>query len=401
MTGGCRVIKESEVADFMGLIEPDSRFLHHYLMWALQRTEAPAAYAVGTGLAVIAAVAPPNLRLDRPETLATYWPMLVGTSGSCRKTTAIRQGVALLTEVEETRILQAPSSPQGLAEELIGEYVTGLMSYGELGDFLAGSARPGPLRDVRARLLALWDGDDIPRRLAGKSVTAKAPRVSVLAGVAPPLLEAHTDSEDWTGGLMSRFVVFYAERERRYPRPPDASAFRPAAVEGLQGLLVHAAITTPVDLEPAAEARFVEFDGLIDALYRESPHAWTAGIAARAPGVALKTALLVAHDRHVSTLKRWMVDDKSMEAGCMVALWHLESAIELVEKWCGSGWGRLRQSVLDVIEHKPVSLAVIIRRTVPKRSKKDIEQVLESLEAEEAITKVYSGVTAYYTRKGV
>lgn len=392
-------MRESEVLDILSSLQ-DSRFIVPYCRWAYQRSETPHIFNLTTALSVLATVGSADMGIQTPPALGTWWTILVGESGESRKTTAITNGMRILSQVCPERRISSAHSMQGLVEAVY-EVPVGLIAYPEFGEFLSSSAKPGAMRDVRTKLLEIWDGNRITRRLSKKRkkdgeqeehlMVIERPRVSVIAGVAPSLLESYTDREDWTGGFISRFAVFYGERERSYPIPESAAHLEGAAVEGLALCAQHALAEGGYECagyEKPARSLLVDWTVDLDNEYKaNTDHPWTRGLAARAQGVALRSAVLRAFDRG-AIHQGWQLAEADVLFGAMLASEALTSAVMISQTRLGSPWARARQAVLDVIGDKKCTESKILRQIQPKMSRRQVAEILETLIAERTIKQV-------------
>lgn len=211
------------------------------------------------------------------------------------------------------------------------------------------------------------------------------PRLSLLCGVAPALLERHTETADWTGGFLARFLTFYAEPERQFPTQPiDDYNKRNSIVQWIKNL------SAPQN----APGRCLWLDDHGSQMWadwwehlqrsRDSANERVAAACSRSTSVAAKTALLLAWDiGQARSGQDWYVGEAELRSALAIANLHLDSVIELGESVTGSKDMRDRRSVLRAIGLAPTPLGVIINKS--QMLKRRVMEIIDSLSEERSI----------------
>jgi hypothetical protein len=143
----------------------------------------------------------------------------VGPSGAGGKGRAISASRDVLTGAIPEAELEQPGSPEGCIDALKSK--PQVVFYDEFGEFLS-RTQNGQLAGLRMIYTNLYDcvkqGRLLVQRQGKKKASpAEQPRLSILGGVTPSLLEEFTSRVDWEGGFMSRFFMIHATGERTPP----------------------------------------------------------------------------------------------------------------------------------------------------------------------------------------
>jgi hypothetical protein len=369
-------------ADARALLEtlPDTSFIRRYCWYAAHCTDAPIAYHVGVALSLLGAVSGRDCRLATGNvTFSPQWILIVGDSGDSRKTSAIRKAQELLTEAQlKSRIGGIPGSAQALAESLQSN-PTQLVSYGEFGDFLSSSNPGGVLATLREAYTSVWDCVDVTIKLIKGDRDIPAPRLSMLAGVTPTYLEAHTKHVDWEGGFLSRFAVIHAQREHTYVLAPGLPNFMPVLVDQLCQI-ANRAVVPAYDMDFDAKQRFEKWYLSTAAKAQSNAEPWAKGLAHRAPTVAVKAALAFSADyRGDEVCVPWRIDDLAISFGIAFADWHLRSAESVLSCVQSSRAGRDQRAIMLCMSSEPRNLGEILVRVRPSMNKREALVIIDTL----------------------
>lgn len=307
-------VTEAEVLDAL----PKSGFLHDYVHFAANESDAHLGYHMVAGLIGLTTTTPQTYMLKfgrRQKHWANMYGLCVGGSGDARKSSSLSIMKGLLREAfPDTNggIGEVPNSRAGAIESL-AERPQQLLIYSEFGDFLA-NTKNGQAESIKTMFTEVWEGGDVGRRLvrsrdpkappAGPT-EARDPRLSLIGACTVEFLEEHTNYTDWAAGFLARFYTFFGVRARTYAIPPEQPDQSPALIQQLRerenarqvqfdgrGTQFEA-----VGFDPQArkmwEDWYMPFD---EALRKGRVHKRIAGVAARAHGHALRLALLLAWD---------------------------------------------------------------------------------------------------------
>jgi hypothetical protein len=225
-----------QVEDFV----PTDGFFPKYLAWVRRLTDAPECYHVVSALGVMSACTSNwtegqfEVITSDNETLksvfaSNLWVLIVGPSGD-RKSTAMNYAVSV----------GADSIPHSAAISGSPEATFDLVSqrpdvffYHPEGSTLFAQLQASYWMQGQGFLCDLYDGRSNPpykRVLTGQrdkknpspqtvEIVIRRPRVSILVGIAPDLLD-QTRKSDWTGGLIGRMLLVYGERAHYDQTPP-------------------------------------------------------------------------------------------------------------------------------------------------------------------------------------
>jgi hypothetical protein len=379
------MITEAEVIALLRLLPSqasvagDTSFVRTYVSWAYHRTDAPLVFALPAALNLLSTNAPIQLcAFNGGRIHANTWGMIVGLSGWGRKTTAVEMAMDVQRGVDSTKIGSEPASPEALDLSL-SEYPQQSLYYEEMGDFLARS-HDGYYRAIREKLTKSYDCPPINKRSAKAKIEVPNPRLSILGGVTPSYLETWTNENDWQGGFLGRWAVFYGQVERFYPRPQPAHELYEWLVARMQQLAQHPAGPC-AGMTPGAAALWDTWSlQMRNSSINAAP--WVASASARTGAVALKAAILLAHDAQRTSEAPWWLDEECVNAGIAIAQVHFRSLCYIVNELSGSKYGRERRNVIramDRTDERRLTLRKILNRTSPRLEKRDLARVLETL----------------------
>lgn len=372
---------------------PETSFLRRYVWWGVECTDAPAAFHLGVGLSLLAAVAPSQLTIrEGAKAHANIFTMLVGVSASSRKTTALGMGLRLLYDVAPDRVLPEPESTAALVEGLAAS-TDGVASiwHGEMGAWWKKTHQSSAYGNLRESYMTSWDCLPLTKSRARETaIVVEDPRLTVVGAVAPGYLTDFTDRSTWEDGLLSRFVVLVGVRDRLDVEMKAHDKQREWLVWKLKSLVDKPLIYHCSGLEPsAAENTWIPFLQGVDKPDPETPD-WVQSIKGRIPSIAAKVALLIAFDLGMAEKEGWLLDSTSLELGLAISAMHMTSVRWMMERVQVSTWAQKRAQVLQAIGKNPRDLATLMDLTRNRFSDKQMFEILNSLMAQKAI---YGGWT--------
>jgi hypothetical protein len=233
--------------------------------------------------------------------------LVVGPSGRVRKSTVLSRVQAVIQaafgDEDAIRVSYSLGSAEGLLERFCDDTGTALtarpgqrvlVSESEFTNILTKMDRTGTanLGDV---LMTLYDGDDVTPQTRTRSISVRAPFLSVLTATTPENLAGRLDARVIESGLLPRFAVFWATPRPALARPPAPDAAGLEALATYLRAVATAQASGPVvlDLEPAAEdlwrGLYADYHAREDAAQGTAARLW-----ARIPEQVLRFALLYA-----------------------------------------------------------------------------------------------------------
>ena len=373
-------ITESEAIDAVSLLPSDS-WLRTFVVHASLQTTSPLVYHIGVGLGLLGVTCPLPYGTHYAGSLrANNFVLLVGRSGEDRKSTALNIGRDILFEAAADLIGDFPGSAEGLIESLASQE-SQFIPISEFGKFLS-SAQRGYFEPIKTLLADAWDC--LPQQRAkaarqGQRVVIRAdnPRLSIGAACSIPYLEKHTLSEDWTGGFMGRWLVFFGKRERTNANPIPDMTYHQTLVDGLRQRATTASAGWCKGLTPVAMMRWEDWYN--DVCNRSLPDN-IVGIRARAPTLARKIALVLGWDygaaRHNAP---WDMDMDILEPAIAITELHIKSLVSLAEVIAEHPDARLRRSIVQAIDARggQATLGQILGRL--KMKKRPVLEMMDSL----------------------
>lgn len=386
--------------DVLTLVQrlPDG-FVKTFVGWAANQTDAPLWYHVGTALTIISSVAPTHMNIggDLPESgmYGNLFTLIVGRQGTDRKSTALKKGWVLLKEAVPERRGDEPGSPQGLIQSLV-DRPQQILIYEDMADlFLLTQRRAGgnQLSGVKAKLLRAFDCDPVSHRLRRQVLREENPRLSILGGVNRPILDVYVDVEDWSNGLMSRFLVVFAARERLLHRRVPDPATRQWLVNWLGAMATYApdegAWGLCLGVDQQAEDLLTAFE---HALHQTQPTRGdrTDGPRARTRMMAVKMAFLLCLSSGFGWPQGpgvpgtpWLIPGSVMAVAIRFALMSFAGALAITYTTTGSRDMQDRTAVLESIRPTwtPLSEIILSSRLLERR----VQAVISTLTTEGTI----------------
>jgi len=368
----------------------EGTYLRKYLEYAASQTDAPWLYHVGAGLAALATVAPPTVRVWHHGhwLYGNLWIMLVGKSGRDRKTTAVRIATDLVSSVNPDLLGTPPGSSQGLQESLI-EKPYQMIPMEELGDHLAQTRNRG-MEDIRTTMNIAYDGGPIGRTLAAGTKKSDSVRLTVLGGTTPAYLESYTDETARTGGYLNRYGMMLARREHHLATVVPDEARRVIVAEHL--LTVH-------KMEcPFGALGFTDEAAAIWTKWGQGVEIGVsladqeiAGAIARAQEFALKVALLISIAENVyNPAAFWPIDAPALRLAIKIAGWHVRGTDQIMHNLAGTQFQRNRRKLLQFLEGETKTRGHIQRYL--KMPPREVETLLQALKQEGRILSEPQGI---------
>lgn len=194
----------------------------------------------------------------------------------------------------------------------------------------------------------LGNCDPTQRKKANnKTIRVENPRLSIAAACSLPYLEKHTMAEDWTGGFMGRWLVFYSRRVRNDPDPEEKTD---GMMELRAFLKQRSEISTAGDCQGLTEdAKVIWREWFNDVSDRTLPSNIT-GIRSRAPAMARKIGLCLGWDYGPAALgKPWLMDAEMVTLAIKITELHIQSVVGVSKEIAEHADGRLRRQVFNVI----------------------------------------------------
>jgi len=206
---------------------PESGFLHDYVAFAIEATDAPEVFHLFCGLSALSALIGRRIWLPfgDGEIYPNLWTVIISGSSLYHKTSSLNIAVRMLREISEGPGLILPNefSPEVLISNL-ADQPNGLFVWSEIKSALSMMER-SYMAGTKELLTELYDCPDrYTRRLKGQEYVIVNPVVSVLAATTLDWLIAGIKQGDVAGGFLARFIFVPATakaREEALPPPTD------------------------------------------------------------------------------------------------------------------------------------------------------------------------------------
>jgi len=210
--------------DAAALMVPERGFIRKFYDYVNLCNDVPHAYVSFCALATLAACTPSWVRMPEHEGRfpANLYILLTGPTGG-RKSTSMDYATDLLARVDEGMLQTQLDSVQWLTKVLNESRDHRVMlSFSEFGAFLKDAAGSGYKSSQKPILTGMFDGVTLKGgTISRKDTNVKDPRLSIIAACNQAYLYAYTQTEDWMGGFIGRFIVVSAVyKTRKFRRTP-------------------------------------------------------------------------------------------------------------------------------------------------------------------------------------
>lgn len=375
------MITEAEVKAIL----PPEGFVSHFVAWCEYTCDGPLIFALGTALAVLSVCAPSDFEIDYGNKLGiNLWATLIGESGT-RKTTMCHKGLDILRAVDPRKIGGSHESDASLMKAIL-QHPQQLIPHTEMGALL-GATQKGKYRDtLKEKYMELGDGKTVSRHTIKGGGATPHPRLSLLSGVAPGLVEKYCDETDFSGGFMGRQVVFFGARERDYAIPP-AHPEMEAFLVGELGWINSRTIGPFDGFTDEAKAFLSAWSAMMKETYRRSR--WSEGSVSRLSAMAIRIGLLYAMDWGAAAKangQSWRLGVEELHYAAKLIELHARGVAALLENLAVGVWGKERRTVLDTIQGE-MRFGEIVHDCNPKLPPRKVTEVLGALVIEGVLFK--------------
>lgn len=191
-------------------------FLHKYVQYGMERTDAPAVYHLAVGLALLASATPKEFALGGTFGAVTYpnlYVMLIGPSAA-RKTHAAALGFdQVFAPALPSRIGNLPGSYEGLLESLAEKPQQCIFDPEMSRFYRQARSEGGHLGPLKQGLTDVYDCKKISRQTRKVKIQPQdTHRLNMIGCIALDEFQANIEATDITGGFVSRFLLAMGSR---------------------------------------------------------------------------------------------------------------------------------------------------------------------------------------------
>jgi hypothetical protein len=196
---------------------PSYGWIHDYLAYGIQCTDAPPLYHILAALAAVAlAISPDHMVTIHGEEHPLHaFLLIVGESGN-RKSAAIKRCLRVI----QPRLAAAKlghrvgypeaSSAEGIFDWLMEDSCR-LMVASEWTEY-HNQGKASYNQHTTEFTNLLYDGSTLTRIKVGKQLTIEKPCVSILGASTPGLVKQATSYTDWLAGKLARYIICYEHK---------------------------------------------------------------------------------------------------------------------------------------------------------------------------------------------
>jgi hypothetical protein len=142
------------------------------------------------------------------------WAVILGPSGTSKKSTALDYGHSMLTQVASEMQIADCGSVEGMIAELAEQSSNGVCqvwaSQDEFSRVVTGMKKKDYLSDLKDVYMQLYDGKPLSRRLVKTNYRVDPVYMTFISGTTPTRLSSILDASDLEDGFLSRFLLVYA-----------------------------------------------------------------------------------------------------------------------------------------------------------------------------------------------
>ena len=397
-------------------VVPAGHFLHDYILYAAEQTDAAHEFHEGAGLLLLAGATPGvkiRLRQFRGGLGTNVYLLNVGPSTTSRRSTVGNIARDIHDGILPEGALPDITTPEGFLEQLAqrsGQSSTWWID--EMTDLLDKLAHAKFMAGLKGAMLSLYDGRDFQyrrhsKRGKGDTVTEdvdwiRQPHLNVTGNATESIFETLT-GKDLTSGLLPRFgIIMPPHKPPRKPfevAPPALDATRDALTHRLHAVWLWAT-TAPrsVLFAPGALEHLDDFAATVEAAGSDLDDRQRTMLRRADPRVLKLAALVAAGQPETPMHERLTITVSDAAAATVIALRWRRDAIAFGGRLGHSELQRQIERVLEIVRTKHTA-GQISRRLVAQLAhmeKKTMDRIEETLDDWGTITvaKGGSGKTA-------
>ena len=354
-------------------------FLRAYTEYGCSVTDAPIEFHNFVGLVVLATALGKNISFEYSDFVIypNLWVILLAPSSAFRKTTALRIGKRLLSQVCKDTLLPNEFSQEKLLE-IMDRQPQGVFVYYEFMS-LAGLLQRDYMAGTKAFLTEIFD---CPKRYTRKtkqvSVEIDDPVINMMAATTTEWYLEKAKEGDMYGGFLPRFLyvpVSIKLKTISFPKPPDGTGRNKLAT-----LLNEIRTTVKGAIEFSEEAHHH-----YDKWYRKFEVTGgktnsMSGFQSRLTIYCLKIACLY----EISATRSRIVSIESMEKACKTINWLSRQLQILAEEFTFTRFASDKKKLLKIIKETPgITRAKLMQNA--HLSAKNLNEILGTLIEEERL----------------
>lgn len=360
-----------------GLIErlPPLGFVRSYVeRHASNVTDAPMVFHLGAALSALSAClrSESSVNVGGTPLRLNLFVMLLGASGKSRKTKSITLANVVLNHAAEagqiSNVIGAKFGSYAGLMSVLQEMPQCVIFDPEFSGMLAEAQRGRHLESAKRGLLDIYDCTTQTRTLSRERMIAVSPRLTLCVGLAPSLFEYHIEPEDLTGGLLSRFLILFGERDHfRHTTGADSDAILDELAEMLHQ---RQAFLPPLELTLAGEslAAFNRWEEQVEAYTNTLADEAMVSVATRCGAHALKIAGILSADAYGIGLTtpqiaakpiRVPIQPDALDVGIQLAAAHAQAAMGILSTLATTPDMRDRRAVLRVLAKRTEERGVV------------------------------------------
>lgn len=318
------------------------------------------------------------------------WAVVLGPSGTSKKSTALDYGHSMLTTVAHEMQIADCGSVEGLIAELAEQSSNGICqvwaSQDEFSRVVTGMKKKDYLSDLKDVYMQLYDGKPLSRRLVKTNYRVDPVYMTFISATTPSRLSSILDASDLEDGFLSRFLLVYG-RDNGYiddgePDPSWSKMRKDLEYDLTQLRTAYASYRTEMFLNKQAAHFFNAWKQDLDSMVRGKQFPPSA--AARMEDYFIKMAMLW----EVSDACRFLGDKHEIDLDRMLFIEdriqpYMDSMSLMFEKLGTDSKVMLVRSIIEEAGDGGVLYRDLLRRS--KLGIKKLTECVETLKAQEVV----------------
>lgn len=227
-------------------------WIQEYLLYTAGQ-ESPELFHLWTGITVIGGVLRRNVKLKfgGGSIFPNFYTVIVSPTGVCRKQSALDEGVDILREIDNIKILHEKVTPEGLisylrfdsvkkkeidGKPIIDEECVVFIESSELANFIGSTSYSEQLRELMTGMWTNPTNWDYTTQSRGKE-PLKNVNINFIGASNPEWLAKGFGEDSFGGGFIGRIIFIYQNQRIKVPWPvktPTQMSLRNLLVIDLQ-----------------------------------------------------------------------------------------------------------------------------------------------------------------------
>ena len=356
--------------------------IRDYVKLARRSTESPVHFHIAVAIACLGAITERKVYLKR-GTFRIYpntYLMIISPSGISRKTTALRIGKKLISEVDESFLVPSGFTPESFVD-ILAKQPTRILFVDEIGAMLGSLEKKKYMSGLKELIIRLYDCPEREvRELRNTLSVAEAPFLSIVGTTTADWLSEGLQEMDIMSGFFNRWaLIISGAREQVLPNPPVPSSKAWAAI--VKGYREVRKMRGEMQFDPVAEDLYHKW--YIET-HKQANGYLASGIDSfwtRIEDYALKFSMIFCLSQH-----KMRIEKEHMDAAIEIANYLKQAVLFLLsEELAWTNHMKMKRKIVRLLKAAggTDTRSNLMRRS--SLSKRELDSVIETLIASEIV----------------